>query len=246
MCDNIPGFHTSSIHPFPSQCTWMCAHTHNTPCAENNVISPDRRTRNISTFLGNLSLFQPLGKILTCNLTNFTCEKFTSKHTQIVFYDCFIFNIAAVLWRLSWTHPCFHLTHIQLPLLETYIEATIPICPGPTFLYTLLKSLTLPIMFLWAWLLWHHLCHISAREGQSPCCQVALEWLPISFLYRVVPRSLSLDIFASGASSWVHRDLCHHDRSLRLAGTMLTLALHFAFYICFNLNEALCWKIDRQ
>ena len=101
-------------------------------------------------------------------------------------------------------------------------------------------------MLLWAWLLRHHLCHISACEGQSPCCHVALEWLPISFLYRVVLRSLSLDTFASGASSWTHWGLCHRDRSLRLASTMLTLALHFAFYICFNLNEALCWKIDRH
>lgn len=33
--------------------------------------------------------------------------------------------------------PCFHLTHIQLPVLETYIEATIPICPAPhIFIHT--------------------------------------------------------------------------------------------------------------
>lgn len=45
-------------------------------------------------------------------------------------------------------------------------------------------------------------------------------------------------LISRGASSRAHRGLCHRDRSLRLAGTSLTLALHFASYVCFNLNEA--------
>ena len=52
------------------------------------------------------------------------------------------------------------------------------------------------------------------------------------------PRVPVIRHISCGASSRAHRDLCHHDRSLRLASTSLTLALHFAFYVCFDLNEA--------
>lgn len=120
---------------------------------------------------------------------------------------------------------------------------TVPLCLH-TFLYTLLKSLTWPIIFLCAWLLRHPLCHTNACEGQSTCCQVALERLPILFLYRFFLKSLSLDTFACGASSWAHWGLCHYDRSLKLASTTLTLALHFAFAFVLTLMKPCAGKID--
>lgn len=127
-------------------------------------------------------------------------------------------------------------THTITITRKSYRREGIYLSPH-TVSYTLLKSFTLPIISPCAWLLRHPLCHVNTREGQSTCCQIALEELPISFLYRFFLKSLSLDTFACGASSWAHWGLCHYDRSLKLASTMLTLALHFAFPFVLTL----CW-----